>query len=144
MTATKTTKASKTTKSKAPKATNAASKKTAPAAPAKTMSALDAAAKVLAEAGQPMNAKAMIEAMATQGYWTSPGGKRPHATLYAAVLREIGVKGDTSRFRRTTKGHFEVAGLAKVTPIPKAKHAKSLAKVTPAKPTIADETGSKA
>lgn len=144
MTATKTTKSAKATKSKAPKAASQKTAPAAPAAPAKTMSALDAAAKVLAEAGQPMNAKAMIEAMATRGYWTSPGGKTPHATLYAAILREIGVKGDTSRFRRTTKGHFEVAGLAKVTPIPKAKHAKSLAKVIPAKPTIADETGSKA
>jgi hypothetical protein len=27
-----------------------------------------------------MNTKAMIEAMAAKGYWTSPGGKTPHAT----------------------------------------------------------------
>src|SRR5579884_3000386 len=56
---------------------------------AKKLSALDAAAKVLGEAGAPMNCKEMIEAMATKGYWTSPGGKTPHATLYAAILREI-------------------------------------------------------
>jgi hypothetical protein len=49
------------------------------------MSALDAAAKVLAEAGEPMAAKAMIEAMAAKGLWTSPGGKTPHATLYTVV-----------------------------------------------------------
>lgn len=51
------------------------------------MSALDAAAKVLADAGEPMNAKQMIEAMTTQGLW-NPGGKTSHATLYAANLRE--------------------------------------------------------
>ena len=32
---------------------------------------------------EPMNAKEMIEAMAAKGYWTSPGGKTPHATLYS-------------------------------------------------------------
>jgi hypothetical protein len=53
--------------------------------PEKKVSALDAAAKVLAEAGQPMNCQEMIKAMAEKGYWTSPGGKTPHATLYTAV-----------------------------------------------------------
>ena len=36
------------------------------------MSCIDAAAKVLAEKGEPMNCKEMIEAMATKGYWKSP------------------------------------------------------------------------
>lgn len=72
----------------------------------KKLSALDAAAKILEEAGEPMNAKQMIDAMAAKGYWTSPGGKTPHATLYAAILREIGAKQNESRFRKTTKGHF--------------------------------------
>lgn len=72
----------------------------------KKMSALDAAAKVLEEAGEPMNAKTLIEAMATKGYWTSPGGKTPHATLYAAILREIGTKKSEARFRKSSKGHF--------------------------------------
>jgi HB1, ASXL, restriction endonuclease HTH domain len=49
------------------------------------LSCLNAAAKVLAEKGEPMNCKEMIEAMATKGYWTMPGGKTPHATLYTAV-----------------------------------------------------------
>lgn len=74
---------------------------------AKRMSALDAAAKVLQEeAGEPMNSKALIEVMATKGYWTSPGGKTPHATLYAAIAREIAVKGKESRFQKSSKGHF--------------------------------------
>ncbi len=36
-----------------------------------------------------MTTKAMIEAMATQDYWTSPGGATPWATLYSALLREL-------------------------------------------------------
>ena len=70
------------------------------------MSALDAAAKVLGEAGQPMAAKEMIDAMATKGYWTSPGGKTPHATLYAAILREVTTKGAEARFVKTDRGKF--------------------------------------
>ena len=46
------------------------------------MSGLDAAAKVLEESGQPMNAKEMVEAAEAKGYWKSPGGKTPHATVY--------------------------------------------------------------
>jgi hypothetical protein len=80
-----------------------------PETPAKAdgkLSALDAAAKVLVEAGEPMTTRAMIEAMATKGYWTSPGGKTPAATLYSAILREINVKGDEARFTKTDRGLF--------------------------------------
>jgi hypothetical protein len=72
----------------------------------KKLSALDAAARVLAEAGEPLNTKQMVEAMAAKGYWTSPGGKTPHATLYSAILREITTKGTESRFKKTERGHF--------------------------------------
>ena len=72
----------------------------------KKLSAIDAAAKVLTEADEPMNTKEMVDAMATKGYWTSPGGKTPHATLYSAIIREIAVKGDASRFRKTERGKF--------------------------------------
>jgi hypothetical protein len=37
------------------------------------LSALDAAAQVLAEAKEPMGTKAMIEQMAAKGLWMSPG-----------------------------------------------------------------------
>lgn len=70
------------------------------------MSALDAAAKVLAEEGRPMTAKELIEAMATKGYWTSPGGKTPDATLSAALGTEINKKGDASRFAKPAPGKF--------------------------------------
>jgi hypothetical protein len=73
---------------------------------AKKVSAIDAAAQVLASAKEPMNAKAMIEAMATKGLWTSPGGKTPHATLYSAIIREIALKGKESRFVKKDRGQF--------------------------------------
>jgi len=60
-----------------------AKKATAPKA--KKTSALDAAVRVLGEAGQPMTCPEMIEQMAAKGYWTSPGGATPAATLYTAV-----------------------------------------------------------
>jgi hypothetical protein len=70
--------------SKSPK--KGKSKKTKEAgAETKKLSALDAAAKVLAETGQPMACKEMIEAMAQKGYWSSPGGKTPASTLYTVV-----------------------------------------------------------
>src|SRR6266849_4742755 len=77
---------------------------------AKKTSALDAAARVLEEAGQPMTCAEMIEAMAAKGYWTSPKGATPAATLYSAVLREIAAKGKEARFVKTERGKF---GLAK-------------------------------
>ncbi len=70
------------------------------------MSALDAAAKVLSEEGASMTTGEMIEAMAKKGYWTSPGGKTPAATLYSAILREITTKGKESRFTKTERGQF--------------------------------------
>ena len=76
----------------------------------KKLSALDAAAQVLAASKEPMNAKGMIEAMAAKGLWSSPGGKTPHATLYSAILREIGTKSKEARFKKTDRGHFAAAG----------------------------------
>ena len=77
-------------------------------AEAKKLSAMDAAAKVLAEAGEPMDCQTMIKAMAEKGYWTSPGGKTPAATLYSAILRELQTKGNDSRFKKTERGKFGV------------------------------------
>jgi hypothetical protein len=72
----------------------------------KKLSALDGAAQVLAESGQPMNCQQMIEAMAAKGYWSSPGGKTPSSTLYSAILRELKTKGADARFRKTERGKF--------------------------------------
>jgi hypothetical protein len=110
---------------KAPKdapaaATEPAVARETPAKPAKTkkpkaakpkkVSALDAAARVLAKAGTPMTTKEMVDAMAAKGYWTSPGGKTPHATLYSAILRELANKGKDARFQNTERGKFAATG----------------------------------
>ena len=86
--------------------------KTRPADAAATparLSALDAAAKVLAEEGRAMGCQEMIRAMAARGYWTSPGGKTPAATLYSAVLKVKLTKGTQSRFSKTERGKFGLA-----------------------------------
>ncbi len=75
----------------------------------KKLSALDAAAQVLAASKEPMNAKEMIDAMAAKGLWTSPGGKTPSATLYSAIIRELATKGKDARFKKTERGKFASA-----------------------------------
>ena len=50
-------------------------------------------------------AKAMVEAMLAKGYWKT-GGKTPEATIYAAIIREIGAKGEKARFRKVARGQF--------------------------------------
>ena len=74
---------------------------------------LNIAAKLLAEATEPMTTKAMIDQMAAKGLWTSPGGKTPAATLYAAIIREISGKGDAARFRKMDRGLFSAPTAAK-------------------------------
>src|SRR5438876_12051971 len=75
------------------------------------LSCLNAAAKVLAEKGEPMTCQEMIEAMAAKGYWTTPGGKTPHATLYSSIAREIRDKGKEARFKKTERGKFGSTGV---------------------------------
>jgi hypothetical protein len=82
-----------------------AATKTAKAAPSKS-SALDAAARVLHESGQRMTCPELIEQMDAKGYWTSPKGKTPSSTLYAAIAHEVKLKGAASRFIKTGPGRF--------------------------------------
>ena len=80
-----------------------------PAASPAKLSALEAAARVLSESQQAMTCPELIAAMAARGYWTSPAGKTPQATLHAALTREIKIKKDQSRFRKTERGKFGLA-----------------------------------
>src|SRR5262245_2007938 len=82
----------------------------AESASTKKLSALDAAALVLREAGQPMSCPELIAQMAAHGYWTSPKGKTPASTLYAAMQREAKLKGKESRFQKTGPGRFAYRG----------------------------------
>jgi hypothetical protein len=96
-------------KGKAGKQSTAAAKKQAKAKPkdgTHKLSALEAAAKVLGETGQPMKCRELVHQMSARGYWTSPGGATPWATLNAAISREIMAKGPDSRFSKAERGLF--------------------------------------
>jgi len=71
------------------------------------MSGLDAAAKVLGETGRPMGCNEIVSIMLERGLWATQG-KTPEATIYAAIIREIAVKGAESRFRKADRGKFEI------------------------------------
>jgi hypothetical protein len=102
----KATKIDKTAKIARPAAKKALLQKKTAAVPAKKLSALAAAARVLGETKQPMSCPELIEAMAAQGYWTSPNGQTPQATLASALQREIVIKKEQSRFRKTAPGRY--------------------------------------
>ena len=97
---------------KAPVAIVAKANVTAKPKKPKTLSALDAAAKVLADEGKPMNCPELIEAMTKKGLWTSPNGLTPAATLSAEILRETKVKGADARFVKTERGKFSAKARA--------------------------------
>jgi hypothetical protein len=65
------------------KSSSAPTPKAAAAAPAKKYSALDAAAQVLRESGQPLSCPELIAQMAAKGYWSSPKGKTP--SVFASI-----------------------------------------------------------
>jgi hypothetical protein len=109
--------ATKTAPKKTAKKAKNATKAKADAKPKRT-SAIDAAAQVLETSNEPMTCKELIEAMATKGLWTSPGGKTPHATLYSAILREINEKGKDARFKKTER-YFRTVYIPETMPVKK-------------------------
>ncbi|HPF38954.1 MAG TPA: winged helix-turn-helix domain-containing protein [Phycisphaerae bacterium] len=113
----KTTSTKKTTKKAASrggskKASTASASKKSKATPKrpdksdrpKRVSGLDLAAQVLAAAKEPLSTKSIAEKAIAAGWKTN--GKTPHATLYAAIIREIDAKGSESRFKKTARGLF--------------------------------------
>ncbi len=100
-------------KTRKPAAKKMAPKPKAPGKPARKhagdkMGGLDAAAQVLAEAGEPLDTKTMVARMLDKGLWQTKG-KTPAATIYAAIIREIAKKGDASRFCKVDRGKFALA-----------------------------------
>lgn len=93
-----------TKETKATKAQASSKGTTKETAVTKSRSGLDLAADVLAEADQPLNAKAITERVIAAGWQTD--GKTPWATLYASMTREIVKKGKASRFRKMDRGLF--------------------------------------
>ena len=76
------------------------------------LSALDAAAKVLAESDKPMRVGEVVQAIEAKGLWKSKAGKTPAATVAAAIIREIAAKGKDSRFKKVDRGLFTVTAHA--------------------------------
>ena len=70
-------------------------------------SGLDAAAQVLAASGDPMRSKDIVDTMLAKGLWSTKG-KTPHATIYAAIIREISQKGKDARFEKVDRGRFQI------------------------------------
>jgi len=85
---------------------------------------LDAAVRVLQEAGKPMQCGEIVQQALAKGYWQTKGAT-PAATLYAAMVREVAAKGTKARFRRaevketkggktaSLRGYFELTEAAK-------------------------------
>ena len=68
----------------------------------KKISGITAAFMVLADVGKELGVKKIVEIAGEKGWWKSSAAT-PHATIYAAIIREIGTKDDKSRFERGTK-----------------------------------------
>ena len=75
----------------------------------KRLSALDAAARVLAESEEPMNCRQLIKTMTEKDYWRPNAGKTPQNTLHSAISKEIKTKGADSRFAKVGRGQFTLA-----------------------------------
>jgi hypothetical protein len=75
----------------------------------KRLSGLDAAAKVLADAKEPLRCADLTKRVLDRGLWKT-SGKTPAATLNAAIIREIRGKGGKSRFRKAGRGLFAATG----------------------------------
>lgn len=97
----------KTTKSTTKTARTTKTAKAKPAA--KRVSLLTAAATLLADRKEPMRVREIIATLSERGLWTSPNGKTPEATLYAAIIREIAAKAKASRFVKVERGLFAAA-----------------------------------
>ena len=60
-----------------------------------------------------MTCPEMIDVMATESLWVSPGGKTPASTLFAAISRSIKDEGKSSQFTKKEQGSFEAKIVAK-------------------------------
>lgn len=92
--------------SKASKQGKARKIKTSDETTPKRVSLLAAAAHVLASSKEPLTTGQIYDEITKRELWASPAGKTPKSTLYAAMIREIGKKGEEARFRKTERGLF--------------------------------------
>lgn len=74
---------------------------------AKAMSLIDAAAHLLLLGnGEPRRCKEIVDLVVQHQLWTPGRGRTPASTLYAAILREMAIKGAQSRLVKTERGKF--------------------------------------
>jgi len=78
-------------------------------APRKSLT--NAAILVLAQAAGPMNAKAIVDAATTNGWFTPGAGKTPHATLYSAML--LDARKTDARFLKAERGLWTLTDAGK-------------------------------
>ena len=80
----------------------------------KRMGLVSAAIRVLEDAGgeAAMNCHELVKQATERGLWQPRTGKTPASTLYAAILREINEKGESSRFRKVARGRFALNKLS--------------------------------
>src|SRR5262245_53700659 len=69
------------------------------------MNSLDAAYKILSEAGQPLHSNEIAQRMLDQQLWAT-NGKTPGATVDARLAVDIKTNGTASRFRRVGRSTF--------------------------------------
>jgi restriction system protein len=70
-----------------------------------SMSALDAALKVLQNTGKPLHYREITRRVLAQGLWESEG-KTPAATINARLAVDVKKNGPASPFRRAGRGIF--------------------------------------
>lgn len=73
--------------------------------PERKLSLIKAAAEILSD-GIPRNCGEIVRVAGERGLWSSPKGKTPAATLHTALITEIRVKGEASRFAKVDRGLF--------------------------------------
>jgi hypothetical protein len=87
------------------KAKGTTTERTKSGRPSGMLSGLDAAHRVLTEAGRPMNVREIFET-ATQSGYCDLKGATPALTISAAIQREVSVRGTESRFVKVERGLF--------------------------------------
>lgn len=81
------------------------------------MTALNAAAEVLREAGMPLHIKSITDRIIERGLWKT-NGKTPWWSVNSRIGSEIANKGERSRFRRVKRAVYEFNGLGLGAPTP--------------------------
>jgi hypothetical protein len=83
--------------------------------PARKPSLLDFAVRVLRDSNEPLGTKEMVAKIIGAGWWNTKG-RTPEATLYSAIIREIGCRDGKTRFVKIGRGRFALTQEAKENP----------------------------